>query len=303
MLFRPLLFISLLSSSSSLKLSTSLSPLASSVLSTTARNMSALAYVPKKAASLQFHITSNTTTNTATAKSLIYDTCAKQGSSLKLIVLPEVWNSPYATAAFPKYGKALPNVGDNISESDDSNCEEVKMLSKAAKDNGVYIVGGTMPERSTADKIYNTCLCFDPEGKVVARHRKVHLFDIDVPGGIRFMESDTLTKGEQLLTFFDTGDENFGKVGVGICYDIRFPEISMLLRSKHDVSLICYPGAFNMVTGPAHWELLQRARAVDSQSFVITASPVSNSQPPNQNQNQIICQTLTLSLLITRSLA
>jgi omega-amidase len=103
----------------------------------------------------------------------------------------------------------LPDVGDVIEETD---CEEVRMLSKAAIDNQIYIVGGSIPERTTSSKIYNTCLCFNPKGEVVAKHRKVHLFDIDIPGGVRFRESDTLTKGEQLLTVFDTGDENFGKV-------------------------------------------------------------------------------------------
>ena len=101
----------------------------------------------------------------------------------------------------------------------------------------------------------------------------MHLFDIDVPGGITFKESDTLTAGGGLLTTFDTGEGLFGTVGVGICYDIRFPELALLLTKEKDVSMICFPGAFNMTTGPAHWELLQRARAVDSQAFVLTASP------------------------------
>ena len=114
-------------------------------------------------------------------------------------------------------------------------------------------------------------MVFDPQGKLVAKHRKVHLFDIDVPGGVTFKESDTLAPGDQLLTTFET--PQFGTVGVGICYDIRFPELFLLLTKNRDVGVICLPGAFNLTTGPAHWELLQRARAVDCQSYVLTASP------------------------------
>ena len=84
------------------------------------------------------------------------------------------------------------------------------------------------------------------------------------------MESDTLSPGET-LTAFSAG--SFGNIGVGICYDIRFPEYALLLNKKYMCNLLVYPGAFNMTTGPAHWELLQRGRAVDNQCFVATASP------------------------------
>ena len=104
----------------------------------------------------------------------------------------------------------------------------------------------------------------------------MHLFDIDVPGGIRFKESDTLSPGDT-MTAFPAGA--FGNVGVGICYDIRFPEYAMLLTKKHECNLIVYPGAFNMTTGPAHWELLQKARAVDNQCFILTASPARTEEP------------------------
>ena len=240
----------------------------------------------KKAACIQFHVGSNQTTNIQTAK-LAIDTACKD--NIGLVVLPEVWNSPYATCAFPEYGEVLPEVGEG---GGGSSSESVRMLAEQARKYKIWIVGGSIPEavlpttvdvdertdgKSSLDgkspkKIYNTCLCFNPEGVIVAKHRKVHLFDINVPGGITFRESDTLTAGSTLLSSFDTG-KDFGVVGVGICYDIRFPELALLLSKERGVSLICYPGAFNMVTGPAHWELLQRARAVDSQCYVLTASP------------------------------
>lgn len=94
-------------------------------------------------------------------------------------------------------------------------------------------------------KIYNTCLVLNPQGEVIAKHRKVHLFDIDVPGGITFFESETLSPGED-MTHFSTP---FGEIGLGICYDIRFPEYAMLLRQEYNCAALIYPGAFNLTTG------------------------------------------------------
>lgn len=144
----------------------------------------------------------------------------------------------------------------------------IHMLCNKAISTNAWIIGGSVPEVDTDSKVYNTCIVVNSEGEIVAKHRKIHLFDIDVPGKIRFKESDSLTAG-QSATLFDTP---WGPIGVGICYDIRFPEYAMLLRQRGARFLI-YPGAFNMVTGPAHWELLQRARAVDNQCFVAMCSP------------------------------
>jgi omega-amidase len=119
--------------------------------------------------------------------------------------------------------------------------------------------------------VYNTCVAFGPEGSILARHRKMHLFDIDVPGRITFKESDTLSAGSALAHF----DTPFGRVGLGICYDMRFPHLALLLRQA-GCRLLFYPGAFNTTTGPAHWELLQRSRALDTQCYVATVSIARN---------------------------
>mmetsp|Transcript_27685 Transcript_27685/g.31627 ORF Transcript_27685/g.31627 Transcript_27685/m.31627 type:complete len:337 (-) Transcript_27685:90-1100(-) len=195
----------------------------------------------------------------------------------KLAVLPEIWNGPYATAAFPEYAEVLPSVdGNSVGDS-----ASARLLQQHASDLKLWVVGGSISEKEDG-KIYNTCLVFDPSGKLVAKHRKAHLFDIDVPGGITFRESDTLSPGES-LTAFDGGEE-FGMVGIGICYDIRFPEYSLLLNKKYKCNLLIYPGAFNLTTGPAHWELLQRARAVDNQCYVLTASPARVEEPKTQGK-------------------
>ena len=144
--------------------------------------------------------------------------------------------------------------------------------SDLAKELSVYVIGGSIPERQK-DKLYNTCCVFSPEGSLIAKHRKVHLFDIDIPGKIAFKESDTLTAGDK-LTVVET---KYGKIGVGICYDLRFPEMAMIY-AKRGAKLIVYPGAFNMVTGPVHWQLLQQARALDNQLFVATCSPARDEK-------------------------
>ncbi|KAM0752754.1 carbon-nitrogen hydrolase [Meredithblackwellia eburnea MCA 4105] len=186
-----------------------------------------------------------------------------------IIVLPEVFNSPYAAVNFPKYAEKIgwaPGAKDFDVEKTES--ESLKVLSKAAKDAGVWLIGGSIPERGDEDKIYNSSPTFSPDGKLVAVHRKIHLFDIDIPGGITFKESETLTGGEW-LTIIET---EFGKIGVAICYDLRFPELAMLAARKGCIAMI-YPAAFNTTTGPLHWDILTKGRAVDNQMYIIMCSP------------------------------
>jgi omega-amidase len=134
------------------------------------------------------------------------------------------------------------------------------------------LLAGSIPERDPdTGRVYNTCVAYGPDGSLLARHRKMHLFDIDIPGRITFKESDTLSAGSGLATF----DTPYGRVGLGICYDVRFPLLAMLLRQA-GCSLLFYPGAFNLTTGPAHWELLLRSRALDTQCFVAGVSIARN---------------------------
>ncbi len=193
----------------------------------------------------------------------------------QLVMLPECWNSPYSTASFPVYAEPVPEVGSSV---DPETSPSAYMIIQSAKETGMWIVGGSVPERETSrdgvQKLFNTCIVVNPQGNVVAKHRKVHLFDIDVPGRITFKESDSLTAGNTVTVV----DSPWGGIGIGICYDIRFPELAIIMRQK-GANMLLYPGAFNMVTGPAHWELLQRGRAVDNQCFVATCSPARNNIP------------------------
>lgn len=220
----------------------------------------------------QFLVTEDKSTNLETCSTFVDRAAA---SKADLVVLPEIWNSPYATAAFPDYAEDL--ASEITSDSPSRN-----LLQSKAREHQIWIVGGSIPEKTIDDnkdtRYYNTCLVIDPNGSVVAQHRKVHLFDIDVPNGIRFCESDTLSPGSSVTTF----DMHGIRLGVGICYDIRFPEYALLLRHQRGCHILVYPGAFNLTTGPAHWELLQRARAVDTQCFVLTASPARSPPAPSK---------------------
>ena len=199
----------------------------------------------------QMRVTADKAANLRRARQLL-DKAAAGGADL--VVLPEMFNCPYENAAFPVY--AEPAGG-----------ESWQMLYDAARENGIYLVGGSVPELEDG-KLYNTSYIFDPQGRELARHRKVHLFDIDVPGGQRFKESDTLTPGDR-ITLVDTP---WGKVGVAICFDIRFAELFRIMGNE-GACLICVPAAFNMTTGPAHWDLTFRMRAIDQQCFVAGCSP------------------------------
>lgn len=171
-----------------------------------------------------------------------------------LVMLGEMFCCPYETKLFPVY--AEPEEGPVWRE-----------LSRLAKKHGVYLAAGSVPEGDGEGRVYNTAYVFDRAGRQIGKHRKVHMFDIQVEGGQHFKESETLTPGDK-CTVFDT---EFGKVGLCICFDFRFPELArkMVLDGAR---LILVPAAFNMTTGPAHWELMFRGRAVDNQCFVAGTS-------------------------------
>ena len=170
------------------------------------------------------------------------------------ISLPEMWNCPYQTELFPEY--AEPEQGDTW-----------LAMSTLARKHNVYLVGGSIPELDDQGRVYNTCYVFDREGRQIGKHRKVHLFDIYAHGQQVFKESDTLTGGDSFSTF----DPEFCRMAVNICFDIRFPESSRI-PALNGAKVIFNPAAFNMTTGPAHWELGFRQRAVENQIYMVGTS-------------------------------
>ncbi|XP_058059114.1 omega-amidase NIT2-like [Anopheles bellator] len=204
---------------------------------------------------LQLKVVASKTQNIENAVSKIRTAVADTGA--RVVALPECFNSQYGTQHFPEYAEEIPTG------------ETSRSLAAVAKELGIYLIGGTIPERCPVNsKLYNTCTIWSPEGTLMATYRKIHLFDINIPGGIQFRESDVLTGGAKLASVNIDG----AKIGIGICYDIRFDELARLYRNQ-GCDMLIYPGAFNMKTGPLHWELLARARANDTQSYVATISP------------------------------
>jgi predicted amidohydrolase len=171
------------------------------------------------------------------------------------LLLPEIFTCPYDNSQFPLFAQ---KDGDSV------YC----FLSELARTNHFYVIGGSVPERDEGGKIYNTSYVFDRKGELIGKHRKVHLFDIDVPGGQYFKESDVLSPGKA-MTVFDT---EYGRMGVCICFDIRFPDLFLQMR-RAGVRMVFVPAAFNMTTGPAHWQTLFRSRALDQQIFMAGCSP------------------------------
>ena len=207
---------------------------------------------------LQMNVTAEKERNIAHMQDLVRQ-AAEQGG--EVLVLPEMFPCLYDDASFRKNAEPA---GGAIWTA----------LRDAAKGSGVYLVGGSMPEEEDG-KIYNTSFVFSPEGKQIARHRKTHLFDVDIQGGQRFKESDTFTAGRD-VTLFDTP---YGPMGLCICFDMRFPELARLLALK-GARMILVPAAFNMTTGPLHWEVIFRSRAIDNQVFTLGCAPARDEQGP-----------------------
>uniref|UniRef100_A0A0E0DYL4 CN hydrolase domain-containing protein n=1 Tax=Oryza meridionalis TaxID=40149 RepID=A0A0E0DYL4_9ORYZ len=216
-----------------------------------------------KVALLQLPVSPRKEENIARARARL-DAAAAAGATLV-----EIWNCPYSMETLPSHGEDI----------DGGASPSVSMLSEVAARRRITIVGGSIPERSSG-RLFNTCCVIGPDGQIKAKHRKLHLFEIDIPGDITLRESDTFTAGQE-PTIVDT---DVGRIGIGICHDIRFPELAMLYRSR-GAHLICYPSAFNMSTGQLLWDLMQKSRAVDNQLFVVTCSP---ARDPNAESDYMI---------------
>jgi predicted amidohydrolase len=210
-----------------------------------------------KLASCQMDVIDNKKKNIKNAISQI-----KKASSngAALITLPEMFNTPYNNDKFIEYAE----------------CEEdsitLDAMCKIAKDEEIYLQAGTIPELKD-DNLYNTAYLINPDGDIIGKHRKMHMFDINTDT-IKFTESDTLTPGND-ITVIETP---LATIGMAICYDIRFPELWTLMNKK-GVDIVLLPGAFNKTTGPAHWETLIRTRAIDNQIFLVATSPSQLENP------------------------
>ncbi|CAN8005833.1 unnamed protein product, partial [Ixodes pacificus] len=200
---------------------------------------------------LQLAVTPNILKNFERASERIKEAAS---AGAKMVCLPECFSFPYEPKYIAKYAEPIPG-------------RSSEMLSRWASDNQVYLIGGTLSERED-DKLYTTCLAYGPDGSLLAKHRKVHLYATDVPSKFTFSEAGFLTPGDKVTTF----DTPFCKVGIAVCYDIASPSFAELY-ARLGCKLLVYPGAFNMYNGPLYWELASRARAADNQVYVASVSP------------------------------
>lgn len=214
-----------------------------------------------KIALCQMNVVDNKEENIKKAIGMIKDS-KKQGADLA--VLPEMFNCPYENEKFIEYGEEL------------EKSQTLKRIAETAKEENIHILAGSIPETEISSledgkeekSIYNTSVLFDNRGKILGKHRKMHLFDIDVKGKIYFKESDTLSAGSD----FTVIETELAKIGIGICYDIRFVELSRIM-TLNGAKILIFPGAFNLTTGPAHWEILFKSRALDNQVYAIGVAP------------------------------
>lgn len=174
--------------------------------------------------------------------------------------------------SLPEYFNFLGEEEDEISNAEEiANGETVRFLSKIAQEHKIYIHVGSLLEKHTEKKSKNTSLMIDPKGEVAAKYEKIHLFDIEIANRESHRESDTISGGESPQTV----DLPFGRAGMSICYDIRFPEL-FRYYALNGCSVLFIPAAFTQYTGMLHWETLLRARAIENQCYVIAAGQIGS---------------------------
>lgn len=205
--------------------------------------------------------------NIAQARALIEAVTARE--QVDLVVLPEIWTCLGGDRA-QKFAAAetLPSPGG-------AGGEAYEFLRQMAVQNGIYVHGGSIGELGH-NRLFNTSLVFGPKGEELARYRKIHLFDIVTPDGQGYRESATYEAGQEVVTFEMEGM----KIGLAICYDLRFPELFAHLREQ-GAELILLPAAFTLQTGKDHWEVLLRARAIETQCWVAAAGCIGMHREPD----------------------
>jgi predicted amidohydrolase len=201
------------------------------------------------AAVIQLNCTSNEQANWESARSLIERAA---GHGARFVATPE--NTNYLGPHDEKVRRAEPLDGPTCGR-----------FSDLARRLGIHLLLGSFNERSDEPgRCYNTSVFFGPEGNILGTYRKMHLFDVDVPGGVRFAESDTCKPGGEVVVV----DTPLGRFGLSICYDLRFPELYRRLVDQ-GAQILMVPAAFTLATGKDHWEPLMRARAIETQCWVM----------------------------------
>lgn len=214
--------------------------------------MSALTHERFLAAVVQMNSGEDKTANLAAATRLV-EQAAAQGAGL--VVLPEMFPCLGRPPAILAAGEPIPG----------PTSEAMRGLAARHK---ILLVAGSLPESGAPDgRVYNTCLVFSPAGELLAKYRKLHRFDVDLPDVPNQRESAWCAAGDERVCV----DTPLGKLGIAICYDLRFPELFRAL-ALDGAELIVVPSAFTAQTGKDHWQVLVRARAIESQAYVLAAN-------------------------------
>ncbi len=201
-----------------------------------------------KAAVVQMSSTPVKAENLRVAEDLIREAVA---AGADLVALPELWSCHGLEEAYRENAEPIPG-------------PTTEFLGGLARELGVYVLGGSIFEGSPdADRLYNTSTFFDPSGEMVARYRKIHLFDVKAPDR-DYLESRTVAPGSEIVT----AKAGPTTVGLSVCYDVRFPELYRILALR-GAEILAVPAAFTVPTGKDHWEILLRARAVENQAYVV----------------------------------
>ncbi|MCO5220802.1 MAG: carbon-nitrogen hydrolase family protein [Thermomicrobiales bacterium] len=199
---------------------------------------------------LQMNSGEDKAANIDTALRLI-DQAAATGA--RLVVLPEIWTYLGDEAGNRPNAESIPGPVTGA-------------LAEKARQHGIYVHGGSILEQREGEpKLFNTTVVIDPSGEIVAKYSKIHMFDVVLDGVASYRESNTVQRGDEIVTF----DLDGVTVGLAICYDLRFPELFRILR-LHGAEVIVLPAAFTMTTGKDHWEVLIRARAIENQVYMVT---------------------------------
>ncbi len=181
--------------------------------------------------------------------------------------------------ALPENFSYLHSEGSPFPYRDGPRGELVGWLRSLSSDLGCWLLAGSIPERIAGSRrVHNTSLLLDPSGRLVARYRKIHLFDVDIPGKVSLKESRTVARGRKVVA----ASTPLGKLGLSICYDLRFPELyRRLVRAGAQVIFV--PSAFTAVTGPHHWMPLLRVRALENQCWVVAPAQVGRHSPARKS--------------------
>lgn len=227
------------------------------------------------AAAAQLTSTEDLDRNLATCRELAGEAAKK---SARLFVLPENF------AFLGRHERDKMDVAERLEPAHPGKI--LSFLVEVARDHEMWVVAGGLPERleevtkgGEKEKAYNTELVISPDGEIAARYRKIHLFDVAIPGKAELRESDATAAGAEVVV----AETELANLGLSICYDLRFPELYRHMTSDLGAEILLVPAAFTAHTGAAHWHVLLRARAIENQCYVVAAAQTGRHNPRRES--------------------